>query len=71
MTRAKRSAQIKAHVTPEIRQQLELFAAEEGPVVSMSDYLFRVVQEHIEERQFKRAYRAELQQIKGYRVGNS
>ena len=71
MTRAKRSAQIKAHVPPEVRQQLELFAAEEGPVVTLSDYLFKVVREHIQEREFKRAYQAQGNHMGVRRVSNS
>lgn len=47
MRREKRTAQVKAHITPELRQQLELFVAEEGNVVSMSDYLFSVIEEHV------------------------
>lgn len=45
--RQKRTAQVKAHITPELREQLELFVAEEGQVLSMSDYLFNVIEEHI------------------------
>jgi hypothetical protein len=45
--REKRTAQVKAHITPELRQQLELFVAEQGNVVSMSDYLFEVIEEHV------------------------
>jgi len=48
MTREKRSAQVKAHITPYMREQLELFVAREGNVVSMSDYLFSVIEEHVE-----------------------
>lgn len=43
----KRSAQVKAHITPSLREQLELFKAERGIVVSMSDYLFEVIEEHV------------------------
>lgn len=48
MTRQKRTAQVKAHITPDMREQLELFVAEQGNVVSISDYLFGVLEEHIE-----------------------
>lgn len=48
VNREKRSAQVKAHITPAMREQLELFVAEEGKVVSISDYLFGVLEEHIE-----------------------
>lgn len=61
--RAKRTAQVKAHIPPELREQLELFVAEEGNVVSMSDYLHRVIEEHV-------AMKIVKQQI-GRRVGNS
>ncbi len=47
--REKRSAQIKAHVTPALREQLELFV-QESTVVSMSDYLFNLVEEHVATR---------------------
>ena len=45
--RQKRTAQVKAHITPELREQLELFVQEQGNVVSMSDYLFGVIEEHV------------------------
>lgn len=47
MRREKRSAQVKAHITPSLREQLELFVASEGNVISMSDYLFEVIEEHV------------------------
>ena len=40
----KRTEPVKAHITPELREQLELF---KGNVVSMSDYLFEVLQHHV------------------------
>jgi len=48
VTREKRTAQVKAHITPALREQLELFVAEQGRVISMSDYLFGVIEEHVE-----------------------
>lgn len=66
MTREKRSAQVKAHITPTLREQLELFVAEQGNVISMSDYLFEVIEEHIAIRS---AMRISKQKI-GRRVGN-
>jgi hypothetical protein len=45
--RQKRTAQVKAHITPELREQLELFVQQQGNVVSMSDYLFEVLEEHV------------------------
>ena len=47
MLRQQRTAQVKAHITPDLREQLELFVAEQGNVVSMSDYLFEVIEEHV------------------------
>lgn len=52
--REKRTAQVKAHITPTLREQLELFAREEGTVVSMSDYLFSVIEQHVAMRQVMR-----------------
>lgn len=46
MRREKRTAQVKAHIPPSLREQLELFVAESN-VVSMSDYLHEVIEEHI------------------------
>jgi uncharacterized protein YkvS len=63
--RQKRTAQVKAHITPEMREQLELFVAEEGNVVSMSDYLFSVIEEHMA----LRSIRVSKQRL-GRRVGN-
>lgn len=45
-----------------MREQLELFARERGKVVSLSDYLFEVVEEHIAMRIAKQSL--------GRRVGN-
>lgn len=64
MTREKRTAQVKAHITPYLREQLELFVAEEGNVVSMSDYLFTVIEEHVA----LRSIRISKQKI-GRRIG--
>ena len=47
MRREKRSERLQAHVTPSLREQLELFVADRGNVVSMSDYLFEVIEEHV------------------------
>jgi len=65
MTREKRSAQVKAHITPALREQLELFVAQEGNVVSMSDYLFSVIEEHVE----LKSIRVNKQKL-GRRIGN-
>lgn len=53
MTREKRTAQVKAHITPAMREQLEVFVEQEGNVVSMSDYLFAVIEEHVELRSIR------------------
>ena len=66
--REKRTAQVKAHITPTMREQLELFVAEAGNVVSMSDYLFEVIEEHVTLKQM-RSMRISHQRI-GSRVGN-
>jgi hypothetical protein len=44
MTMPKRTAPVKAHITPELKEQLELF---KGNIISMSDYLFEVIEEHV------------------------
>lgn len=46
--REKRTAQVKAHITPTMREQLDLFVAESGNVISLSDYLFEMIEEHVE-----------------------
>lgn len=62
----KRRAQVKAHITPSMRCQLELFRAAEGKVVSMSDYLFEVLDEHIAVKSIRIS-----KQAIGGRAGNS
>ena len=47
MQREKRSERIQAHITPTLREQLELFVQERGNVVSISDYLFEMIEEHV------------------------
>jgi hypothetical protein len=63
--REKRTAQVKAHITPSLREQLELFVSQQGNVVSMSDYLFEVIEEHVAVK----SIRVSKQKI-GRRVGN-
>jgi hypothetical protein len=61
--RQKRTAQVKAHITPELREQLELFVQEEGAhIVSMSDYLFGVIEEHVA---IRKAMRRSNQRVGG------
>lgn len=64
--REKRTAQVKSHITPSLREQLELFVAQQGNVVSMSDYLFEVIEEHVAVRSIRTS-----QQKFGRRTGNS
>lgn len=68
MTREKRSVPVKAHITPSLHEQLELFRAEESNsnVLSMSDFLFGVLEEHVA---LKSAIRISKQKI-GRRIGN-
>lgn len=63
--REKRTAQVKAHIPQSLREQLELFI-QESNVVSMSDYLHEVIEEHIAIRS---AMRISKQKI-GRRIGN-
>lgn len=64
--REKRTAQVRANIPPTLKEQLELFVAEEGNIISMSDYLFEVIEQHIAVRS---AMRISKQRI-GRRVGN-
>jgi hypothetical protein len=63
--REKRSERVQAHITPTLREQLELFVSEQGNVVSMSDYLFEVIEEHVA----MRSIRVSKQKL-GRRIGN-
>jgi spermidine synthase len=48
MIRSKRIRPVKAHLTPELYEQLEMCLEEQGSrVVTMSDYLFEVIEEHV------------------------
>jgi hypothetical protein len=53
MRREKRTERVQAHITPSLREQLELFVEEQGNVVSMSDYLFEVIEEHVQLRSIR------------------
>lgn len=66
MSREKRTKGVRAWLTPTLHEQLELFVKQEGNVISMSDYLFEVIEEHVA---FK-SIRISKQKI-GRRVGNS
>jgi hypothetical protein len=61
MRREKRDATVKAHIPASLREQLELFVSESN-VISMSDYLHEVIEEHV-------AMRIAKQKI-GRRAGN-
>lgn len=52
MRREKRVAQVRANLTPALKEQLELFV-QESNVVSMSDYLFELIEEHVEMRSIR------------------
>lgn len=43
----KRIAQVRANLTPALKEQLEMFV-QESNVISMSDYLFELIEEHVE-----------------------
>jgi len=61
MRREKRTAQVKAHIPQSLREQLEMFV-QESNVISMSDYLHEVIEEHV-------AMRIAKQRL-GRRIGN-
>lgn len=66
MNREKRSAQIRGNIFPSMREELkELIAEEKGKVISISDWLFEVV----DERLAMRSVRISKQRI-GRRFGN-
>lgn len=65
MTRPKRTAQVKAHITPELREQLELQLRAQSNVVSISDYLFELIEEDVT----MKSIRISKQKL-GRRVGN-
>lgn len=50
MRRPRRSEILRTRVTPEMRQQLELDLRERSNVLSMSDYLFELVEDRLEQR---------------------
>lgn len=65
-SREKRIARLVAWVPTTLREQYELFVAEQGKVISMSDYLFEVLEEHAEKRRDMRIFKQRI----GRRVGN-
>lgn len=65
MTREKRSEIVRARITPTMRKQLELDLRETSNVLSVSDYLFELVEEKLARRAI-RVSRVEL----GKRISN-
>jgi hypothetical protein len=65
--REKRTIRVQAHIIPSLFEQLELFRQEEGGnVISMSDYLHGVIEQHIAIRSSMRISKQRI----GRRVGN-
>lgn len=62
MAREKRSEIIRSRITPAMREQLELDLRERSNVLSMSDYLFELVEDRLT------AIRIQRQKI-GRRIG--
>ena len=50
MTREKRTEIVRSRITPSMREQLELDLRERSNVLSISDYLFELVEERIAQR---------------------
>jgi hypothetical protein len=65
MSREKRTEIVRSRITPSMREQLELDLRERSNVLSISDYLFELVEERIAQR----SIRVARQQI-GKRIGN-
>jgi hypothetical protein len=65
MNKEKRSEIVRSRITPSMREQLELDLRERSNVLSISDYLFELV----EERLAHRAVRVNRQTIGGRRTG--
>lgn len=66
MRKEKRTERLQMYVTPAMKEQLELFQAEEGNVLSMSDFLFEMAEQHIQLRSVMRISKQKI----GRRVGN-
>lgn len=64
MRREKRTAQVKAHIPQSLREQLELFV-QESRVISMSDYLHEVIEEHVAMRIAKQTIGATRRRTSG------
>lgn len=48
MNREKRTAQLKINVPPSLREEVKQLVEENG-VISMSDYLFGIVEDHVDQ----------------------
>lgn len=64
--REKRLKRLVTYVPPSLAEQLELFRDEGSNVISMSDYLHDVIEEHIRVRSAMRITRQTI----GRRLGN-
>jgi hypothetical protein len=64
--REKRGARLVAWVPHTLREQYELFVAERGNVISMSDYLLGVLEEHAINREAMKIVKQKI----GRRIGN-
>jgi len=69
MRRAKRTARLVTYVHPEMQEQLELFVAESSNVISISDYLFELIEEDIKKREYESSMRISKQKV-GARAGH-
>jgi hypothetical protein len=63
----KRSVPTKTYLRPEIREQLELFAARSSNIITLSEYLAEMCEQHVIEKQV--AIEISKQKI-GRRFGN-
>lgn len=67
MSREKRSEIVRSRITPSMREQLELDLRERSNVLSISDYLFELVEERLARRaDAMRVSRVEIRK----RIGN-
>ena len=48
--REKRTAQVRANIPPSLKEQLELFRADGGNVISISDYIASLIRRDIAHR---------------------
>lgn len=67
MRREKRSVPTKTYLRPEIREQLELFAANSSNVITLSEYLAEMCERHVLEQRVSMEI---SKQTIGRRAGN-